>query len=74
MMLVALAVPIFATGSSAARHWRRDSAWTLGLTVLLRFGVVAHVAMSVVTRYLMWLPLTLDTDACTLVSRLSSCC
>ena len=63
VLLVALVVPIYATGSSVLDMGVAIGLVTLGLTVLLRFGVVAHVAMSVVTKYLMWLPLTLDTDA-----------
>jgi hypothetical protein len=31
--------------------------------VLLRVGVVALIAMSVVIRFLMWLPLTMNADA-----------
>jgi hypothetical protein len=35
----------------------------VGLTVLLQVGVVAHIAMFIVYRFLTWLPLTLDTGA-----------
>ena len=35
----------------------------LGLTVLLRIGLLAHVAMLMVEYSLTWMPLTLDGDA-----------
>jgi tRNA A-37 threonylcarbamoyl transferase component Bud32 len=63
MMLVVMAVPIFGTGTSLLDVGVAVGLLTLGLVVLLRFGVVALIAMSVVTRFLTWLPLTLDTDA-----------
>jgi hypothetical protein len=63
MALVALAVPIVAHGTSALEVVLATLMAILSLTVLLRVGVVAHMAMLVVTGLLTWLPLTLDTDA-----------
>jgi hypothetical protein len=63
MVLVALAVPIVAHGTSALDVVLATLVVTLSLTVLLRVGVVAHMAMLVVTGFLTWLPLTLDTNA-----------
>jgi hypothetical protein len=63
IMLVVVAVPIFATSTSPLDVGVAVGLLSLGLVVLLRFGVVALVATSIVTRFLTWLPLTLDTDA-----------
>jgi hypothetical protein len=63
ILLVIMAVPIFATSTSLFEVGVTVGLLTLGLVVLLRFGVVALVAMSILTRLLTWLPLTLDTDA-----------
>jgi hypothetical protein len=56
-------VPIVAHGTSALEVVLATLMAILSLTVLLRVGVVAHMAMLVVTGLLTWLPLTLDTDA-----------
>jgi hypothetical protein len=62
MMLVALVAPISATDMSVLDFGFATALTTLGLFVLLRSGLVALIAMSVVTRFVTWLPLTLDTD------------
>jgi hypothetical protein len=63
MVLVVLTVPIFAVGTSTSDIVVAVLLVVVGLTVLLRVGLVAHIAMWVVRDFLTWLPLTLDTDA-----------
>jgi hypothetical protein len=63
LVLVVLIVPIFALGTSTSDVVVATVLTIVGLTVLLRVGLVAHVAMFVVFDFLTWLPLTLDTNA-----------
>jgi hypothetical protein len=63
LVLVVLMVPIFAVGTSTSDIVVAIVLTIVGLTVLLRVGLVAHVAMFVVFDFLTWLPLTLDTNA-----------
>jgi hypothetical protein len=62
-VLVSFAVPVIAQGTATVDIVLAALLVTLGLTVLLRVGVVAHIAMFVVGNFLTWLPLTLDPTA-----------
>ena len=63
IVLVALALPAVAYGTSGSDIVLAIFVITLNLTVLLRVGVVAHIAMLIVIRFMTWLPLTLDPNA-----------
>jgi len=56
-------VPMYAAGTSPSDILVTTLVTAVGLTVLLQVGVVAHIAMFIVYRFLTWLPLTLDTGA-----------
>lgn len=63
IVLFAVTVQIYAAGTSASDIVVTILVTAFGLTVLLQVGVVAHMAMFIVYRFLTWLPLTLDTGA-----------
>jgi len=60
--LTMLAIPAFANGTSGFDIGLAAVLVTVNLVVLLKLGVVAQIAMLIVT-FLMWLPLTLDPSA-----------
>jgi len=62
-LLVAFSVPLFAAALSPVDIVFGVIFTGLGLTVLLRIGMLAHVAMLMVEYSLTWMPLTLDGDA-----------
>jgi hypothetical protein len=63
MVLIVLIVPSLAAGTSTSDVAVAILLSVVGLTVLLRVGLFAYVAMFVVMDVLTLLPLTLDTDA-----------
>jgi hypothetical protein len=62
-LLVMFAVPLFAATLSPVDVAFGIIFAVLGLTVLLRIGLLAHVAALMVMHSLTWMPLTLDGDA-----------
>jgi len=60
--LTVLAIPAFANGTSGLDIGLAAVLVTVNLVVLLKLGVVAQMALLLVT-FLMWLPLTLDPSA-----------
>jgi hypothetical protein len=62
-LLVMFAVPLFAAALSPVDVTFGIVFTVLGLTVLLRIGLLAHVAALMVMHSLTWMPLTLDADA-----------
>ena len=63
ILLVTLLVPVFATAMSPVEIGLHVIVSALGVTVLLRIGLVAHVATLILVDLLTWMPLTLDGDA-----------
>ena len=62
-LMVMFAVPLFAAALSPVDVAFGIVFTVLGLIVLLRIGLLAHVAALMVMHSLTWLPLTLDGDA-----------
>lgn len=62
-LLVIFTVPVFAAALSPVDVAFGIVFTVLGLTVLLRIGLLAHVAALIVMHSLTWMPLTLDGDA-----------
>ena len=62
-LVVMVTVPLFAAGLSPVDVAFGVIFAVLGLTVLLRIGLLAHVAALMVMHSLTWMPLTLDGDA-----------
>ena len=62
MALTVLAIPAFANGTSGFDIALTAILLTVNLVVLLKLGVIAHMALLVIS-FLMWLPLTLDPNA-----------
>jgi hypothetical protein len=62
-VLAAFTVPLFAAALAPIDIGFGIVYIVLGLAVLLRIGLLAHVAMTMVTYSLTWMPLTLDGDA-----------
>ena len=62
-LLVMFTVPVFAAALSPVDIVFGIIFTVLGLAVLFRIGLLAHVAAQMVMHSLTWLPLTLDGDA-----------
>ena len=62
-LLVIFTVPVFAAALSPVDIVFGIIFTVLGLAVLFRIGLLAHVAAQIVLHSLTWLPLTLDGDA-----------
>ena len=62
-LLVMFTVPVFAAALSPVDIVFGIIFTVLGLTVLFRIGLLAHVAAQMVMHSLTWMPLTLDGDA-----------
>ena len=62
-LLVVVTVPVFAAALSPVDVIFGIIFSVIGLTVLLRIGLLAHVSAQVVMHSLTWMPLTLDGDA-----------
>jgi hypothetical protein len=62
-LLVVFTVPVFAAALSPVDIVFGIIFTAIGLTVLLRIGLLAHVSAQVVMHSLTWMPLTLDRDA-----------
>ena len=62
-LLVIFTVPVFAAALSPVDIVFGITFTVLGLAVLFRIGLLAHVAAQMVMHSLTWLPLTLDGDA-----------
>ena len=61
--VIVLAVPVFAHGTAPSDIALAVCLAAVNVAVLLRVGVVAHMAMLVMMAWLTWLPLTLDPNA-----------